>query len=377
MILRRSLAALFISLSFANCSNVEQKTTQPSVLKELKPEYAHCFSIAKLEDGEGYELRTFLPDQQNDPMQIVRIGDKSNARKPGVLYLNDKPENVVIISTTYLPYLEALDELNSISGISNVNLVYSEEVQKMVKELSILDVGGDHNLNYEGIVALEPDVVIMYDFGASTSSVQSKMESLGLKVLLVSEYRELSPLGKSEWIKFFGALYRKPEIADAVFSEIEEQYLELTKMEFEGNPTVFTGLPWKGQWYQPGGKSFQAKFFEDAGADYIWKEDTNSSGIKVDREVVFAKALEADYWLHPSNVVRKQEILDQDERYGTFTSFGKSKVYNNNLRLNENMGNDYWESAILKPHLVLKDLMAIFHPEDFPDHQFYYYRHLN
>jgi iron complex transport system substrate-binding protein len=257
-------------------------------------------------------------------------------------------------------------------------LIYNQEFRALIESNKIIDVGNDQSLNYEKLIEVQPDIIFFYDFGPSTAAVVQRLEDLGLKVIRVAEFMEESPLGKAEWIKFFGAVYNKMNLADSIFNVIESSYLELISLDENSisKPMVFTGLPWKGEWYQPGGASFQAKYFEDAGADYIWSENTSTSGITVDREVIYEKAIQADFWLHPSNALTMTEITNDDERFAHFESFKQGRVYNNNARLNENMGNDYWESGLLNPHLILKDLMFIFHPELYPDHQLHYYRKL-
>ena len=88
------------------------------------------------------------------------------------------------------------------------------------------------------------------------------------------------------------------------------------------------------------------------------------------------KAIDADFWLHTGNAVSLEEVAVLDSRYVNFRAFSRGNVYNNNLRLNTSMGNDYWESGIMRPHIILRDLMAIFHPGHFKDARLEYYRNL-
>src|SRR5690606_23480458 len=104
-------------------------------------------------------------------------------------------------------------------------------------------------------------------------SYLEKLPRFGIPVVMVAEYMETDPLGKAEWIKFMGAFFGREELAERKFAEIEAQYLEVKTLaaQAEGKPTVFTGLPWKGDWFVSGGNSFQARLFKDAGAFYLWQ----------------------------------------------------------------------------------------------------------
>lgn len=69
-------------------------------------------------------------------------------------------------------------------------------------------------------------------------------------------------------------------------------------------------------------------------------------------------------------------MLAADARYGQFQAFQKGRVFNNNARLSEQGGNDYWERGVMEPDVVLADLIKIFHPELLPEHTLKYFRPL-
>lgn len=365
------LISTFVGLS---CFSPESSNNKTDEFNISGPKYAGAFDFVI---GENYVLLKIINPENKEVLQRIRIGGERQEEDD--VYLDSSPKSVAVLSTTYLAFINSLKETASVKGISNPELVYSDLIRDKVNSREIIDLGNDASLNYELLLELDPDLIFFYDFGPSTSAVSEKMKALGFNVVFVSEYREITPLGKTEWIKFFGAIYNKIELADNLFQTIENQYNNLCqlKSKFNDLPTVFTALPWKGQWYQPGGLSFQAGYFADAGARYLWSDDTHVSGISIDKEVVFEKALDADFWLHPSNATSLNEIASMDKRYADFESFAKNKVYNNNKRLNNNMGNDYWEGGIMEPHIILKDLMYIFHPELFPAYESKYYRKLN
>jgi iron complex transport system substrate-binding protein len=126
----------------------------------------------------------------------------------------------------------------------------------------------------------------------------------------------------------------------------------------------------------PGGNSYAAKLLADAGAAYLWADDTSTGSMQLSFEEVLDRARDADIWVNPGSWKSLGEGLAQDERFAQFAAFQNGKVFNNNKRLNANGGNDYWETGVTNPDLVLADLIAIFHPELLPDHELFFYRRL-
>ncbi|HAW52582.1 MAG TPA: ABC transporter substrate-binding protein [Flavobacteriales bacterium] len=375
------MTRIFILLScliFAlpGCKSPEENhIDNDTAFEEITLLNASAFSIQKR--ANSYLIKTFHPEHPEQIIQEIRIGEHCKNSTENLCF-NQPISRVAVLSTTYLGYISSLDMTTAIRCVTNADLIYSPEIQERVADGLIINLGNEKALNMERLIVSDVDLVFYYDFGPGTAAMIDRLEKMGIRVVKVYEYLEKDPLGKAEWIKFFGALFNKTEEADSIFNEISDEYLKLKKRAGQDalKKTVFTGLPFKGEWHQPGGASFQAAYFSDAGADYLWKEDSSVSGILMDREVIFEKALGADVWLHPNNETTLEGIIDLDVRFEQFKSFQNGQVYNNNKRLNENMGNDYWESGLLNPQLVLKDLIAIFQPGIFPDHELYYYQKL-
>ncbi len=93
-------------------------------------------------------------------------------------------------------------------------------------------------------------------------------------------------------------------------------------------------------------------------------------------ENVYSKALRADYWLNIGNVNSREEIFSMDARLAELQCFKNGNLFNNNKRINENGGNDYWESGSLCPDLILKDIASIIHPGLFGRTDLFYYQKL-
>jgi iron complex transport system substrate-binding protein len=195
---------------------------------------------------------------------------------------------------------------------------------------------------------------------------------------LNADYTETSPLGRAEWVKFTAMFFNREGDANTLFDEIAANYDELTELTatVETRPTVLVNGMFSDIWYISGGNSFTARMIEDAGGDFLWSDDESIASLALSFEAVFDRAQSADFWLNANFWFSLDEGLAEDERYSEFAAFQNQRVYNNNLRVNETGGNDYGESGVLRPDQVLTDLISIFHPDLLPDHELFYYRHL-
>ncbi|MGI8504475.1 MAG: ABC transporter substrate-binding protein [Hassallia sp.] len=287
--------------------------------------------------------------------------------------------SAISLSTTHLPHFAKLGIADKLLAVSDTKKVNTQAVVENIKAGKIVEVDSNGNLNIERVLELNPDVVITYGTGNPQTDSHPKLLEAGLKVAINAEYMETSPLGRAEWLKFTALLFNKDEIAEKVFQETSQKYKAVAAKvkSLKKRPTIFTGFNFKGTWYAPGCKSYAAKYFTDAGADYLCV-DNSSGSIPLSFEDVFARTIKADYWLNLSQSWQTlKDVISEDNRYGEFNAVKKGNVYNNNLRVNSNGGNDYWESGTSNPDIVLSDLVKIMHPELLPNHQLIYYQKLN
>ena len=307
---------------------------------------------------------------------IVEKGEKIPDSLKDRQILFSPLQKVVCLSTTHIGLLDALGEVSSIVGLSGSAYLSNAEVKKGVAENRIRDVGYERGLNYEMIVQMKPDVVFAYGVGSEISAQINKLHDLGIPVVLVGEYLEQSPLAKAEWIKFFGAFYQKEELANTVFEKIKNNYeaIRSSVAKVPDRPAVLTGLPFKDTWWMAGGQSNLAVLIDDAGGKFLWKENPSKEAFPVSLEAVFLRAAKADFWINCGSVNRLEELIAFDPRFSRLPVLKRSQVYNNNLRSTSGGGNDYWESGVVHPDLILSDLVKIFHPELVMDKDFNYYK---
>jgi len=372
----------FLVFLVFSCHSAQKNDSDKKIpIRTVEIEYAQGFSI---EYYDNYTMLTIRnPWQGAKEIQYrYALVNKENA---SVTIPKDAKKiltplrKVICLSTSHIAFIDVLGETQSIKGVSGTKFVNNEELSIKIKQNKIKDVGYENHLNYELIASVNPDLVITYGVGSEVASYNHKLNDLGIETMIIPEYLETHPLGKLEWIKFIAALYDKEEKANVYFQAVEKEYLRLVdKVSLvEDQPRVLFGLPWKETWYVPGGNSFLAKMVHDAGGDYLWNESSSRESIPLDIEYVFVKANDADIWLNTGTVKHKDEILKIDSRFKDFNPFNKGLIYNNNMQENRWGGNDYWETGTVEPHIILKDLIKIFHPELLPKHTLVYYRYID
>jgi iron complex transport system substrate-binding protein len=357
--------------------NREQQRNN-SVAIDVK--YAKGFRI---EDYGGYRrLNVFNPWQNLKGRKLSYLLYPKESKLPeSAEYDVAVPipvKRVICMSTTHIAMLDALGEIKSIAGISGKQYFNNSLVREGIENGEIPDIGYEQSLNYEMILTIKPDLIFMYGVTGDVTAIISRLESLGIPVILNAEYLENSPLARTEWIKFMSCFYDKLEEGISFFREQEADYLKLkdSVAGIHEKPDIMTGLPWKNTWWIPGGRSFAAELINDAGGRYIWNDDTSHQALPLDIEAVYDRAGEADIWINSGSATSCEDVFKTDPRLALFKPFKESKIYNNNALMNPHGGNDYWESGVIYPAAILKDLISIFHPEIVPGHKLIYYRKL-
>jgi iron complex transport system substrate-binding protein len=307
---------------------------------------------------------------------VKRGSDRPEGLDPAlIIYVPIK--KIICMSTTHVAMISALNEEKSIVGVSGANFIYSTGVNKYIESGSIADVGYEANLNKELILKISPDLIMIYGIGSESAGYVGKIKELGIKVIINADYLETDPLGRAEWIKLFGALFCKENLADSIYKSEVDEYTKMKLFVSKHSmkrPKVMLGLPFKDTWYVSPGNSFICKLINDAGGDYLWKDTESSVSLPYGIENVYLKGMNADYWLNTGTVSTRNEISNMDHRLEDLPSFKNDNLFNNNKRVTIAGGNDFWESGSLYPHLILKDIATILHPEIFNDHELTYYR---
>ena len=344
--------------------------------KTLK--HAELFSIDSI-STDLTKVTVYNPWNNQSVHSIYYLTRQKETETPDDGLRIDIPlKQIVTTSATQVGFLSLLGELDKITGITDINYVYNPYLLEQHKAKKIEDLGESFNINTERLLLLNPEVIFTTAFNGDQSE-GDKMKRLNQKPIYNIEWQEKSLLGRAEWIKFMGAFFDKQAQADSIFSEIEANYNQAKQIvaEVEIKPTVLSGQDFRGTWSLPSGSSYAAQLFEDAKVDYYYKNDSTYQGsIPSSIEEALVYFHEADLWI---NVQAKSidELEKENSKYKLFNAFKNKNVYNNNKRSNPNGGNDYWESGIARPDLLLKDLIKIAHPSLLEDYELTYTQKLN
>jgi iron complex transport system substrate-binding protein len=285
---------------------------------------------------------------------------------------------VVCLSTTHVGFISQLGETGSIIGLSNPGLINDPDVRKGIKNGSITDIGYDAALNFELLLQLKPNVVFAYIVGPEMAPLQAKLAEFGIPLVMVAEYLEENALAKTEWIKFFGCFYNKLPQAEAYYRDEVQRYDSVRNLfQSKMHTVVMTGFPWKDVWYVPGNTSYMVQLIKDAGGKYLFDEVIGRESQPFAIEYISQKAVQSEIWINAGVAGKLVDITSGDARLANIQAFKNKKVFNNNKRQTPDGGSDFFESGVVNPHLILKDLITIFNVDSVTNDQLYYYQKLN
>ena len=370
------LSALIVTLVLlsAACSG----GSKTSAIKEnasdtLVFRYAANISVVKHADFTEVALRN--PWDTLKTLHTYLLVDK-HQRAPESLpqgtVVNIPLEKSLIYSSVHCSLLKDLTSLSAIAGVCDRSYIRMPEIQEGCVNGTIQDCGSSMNPNIEKIIDLSPDAVLLSPF--ENSGGYGRIEKLGIPLIECADYMETSPLGRAEWMRFFGLLYGKEQVADSLFSEIEKEYLSLkeqTAQEASKQPSVITEMKFGSAWYVPGGKSTVARLLQDAGANYLFADNASSGSVPLSFETVFDKGQHADYWLIKYNQPSDKKYSELATDYAPYKNFDAWKgqhIYGCNTSKVS-----FYEESPFHPERLLKDLIKIFHPELLPTYELVYY----
>ena len=280
-------------------------------------------------------------------------------------------------STTHIPALDALNGLDKLVGFPDTKYISSLKARKRITEGRIIDLGQNEALNTEMTIDLKPDVVVGFAINGESQNFDI-LRRANIPVVFNGDWVEQTPLGKAEWIKFFGALLGREKEADSIFNAIKDSYLEVKSLasKVKTRPSVLSGALYKDVWYLPAGDSWGAQFLEDAGAEYRFADSKGTGSLSLSVESVLEKGQNAEFWVSPSQFTSYLEMNEASTHYSQFEAFQNRKVFTFADTKGPSGGLLYYELAPQRPDLVLKDLVKIFHPELLPAYDPFFFKPL-
>lgn len=343
----------------------------------VAPAYATGF---RLTYADGYIL-VDIQDPQNEESgsfhyALVKRGTHPVEIPADYTVLETPVRSVICMTSLQLSNFIKLDALDKVVGITSTRHLFNSDINKQLEDGKTVKIGIEGNFDNEVIMSMNPDLILVSPFKRGG---YESLKDVGIPLIPHLGYKEMTPLGQAEWIKFVGLLLGTEQEANEKFTTIAKRYEELKRLtageHVKKHPVVFSGELRGGNWYAVGGKSFLAELFKDAGADYFLKDDERSGGVTLDFETVYNQADEADYWRIVNSYPGEYSydaLKKQDPRYADFRAFREKGIIYCNMR-----ETPFYESMPTEPEVVLADLLHIFHPDLLPEHTPVYYYKLN
>lgn len=383
-------AALLI---FYSGCQTKQNSDSPSIetgklLFSEDIRYAKGFSIDYFEEFTKVTIHNPWRANQKPYSQyyLYRKDSLSSIKQPTEASLKNRNENVVRITTpltslmvnsfSFFEFLSQLGELETVCGVTDGFRIYNHDIRSRLKNGDIIDLGDPFNPNIEKTILLNPQA-IQYSAYAELDYYGELLTKAGFPIIYTLEWMENSPLARAEWIKLTAAFFNKRDLADSIFNNIEHRYLSVKESVANINKkeSLLSGDIFQGTWYVPGGKSFNAAFFKDAGLNYRYANSRESGSIGLDIEAILTEFAQSDIWLG-CDAESYAELVEKDVKYLLLQSVKNRRVFNNRNRTTSSGGNDFFESAIAHPDLILSDLVKAGYPDLLPGYSFSYIKPL-
>ena len=316
------------------------------------------------------------------------------------------------------PHCQLMYELGcqqAIRGVCDLNYINIPDVRKRAASAgkassgnassgnasaqnSIVDCGSSMAPDIERIIALKPEAILVSPF--ENSGGYGKLDKLHIPIIEAADYMESSPLGRAEWMKFYGMLFGKDKNisttvagkalttvagkaseatlpascelkADSLFAKIEKEYLKL-KAEAGKLPkglSILTERKTGNVWYVPGGQSTIGILLKDANARYIFSDDKHSGSLPMSPEQILAKGSQVDVWAFKyfgGAPLSQVQLLQEYDGYKALAAFSRGNIYQVDTSTVP-----YFELTSFHPELLLREFIILAHGERFGKLKFY------
>jgi len=354
---------------FVSCN--KKKAIEPVNAGKNTVETAVGFSI---EHFEAYTKLTIKAPYLNSE-DVYEFKLSRNPKSDDMIKI--PVENIVVTSTTHIAMLELLGVEDKLVGYPNTDYISSEKTRTLIESGVIKELGHEEQINTELLLDLKPDLVVGFSMNSNNKMYQT-IENFGIPVILNGDWLEKTPLGRAEWIKFFGLLFDKEKEAAKIYDQVTTNYndAKVLAQTAKTKPTVLSGGLYKDIWNLPAGDSFEATFLRDANSEYLWNDSSGTASLSLSIESVYNKGKDADIWLSPSYFSSLEDLKNSNEIYANFKAFQNREIYSFVNRKGPTGGIIYFELAPARPDLVLQDLIKIMHPELLPNYEFTFFERL-
>lgn len=364
--LRQTLISLFlcaVALGLTACKGNGTANAAASG-DTLQLKYATLLTIT---DYDGYSVvgirnpwktgmmfHTYvLAPSTTDPSAWDGVGEATVIHTP--------VNRAAVFTTVHCALLMSLGCSQQIVGVADSKYIKIPWIQEQIGLGNIVDCGNGLNPVVEKIMDIHPDAILLSPF--ENAGGYGKVEDINIPLVECAEYMETSPLGRAEWMKFYGRLFGQPQRADSLFAVVDSSYHALKTLAQKagtGRSVVFDKMVGS-VWYMPGGHSTIGQMVQDAGASYPWADDEQSGSLSLPFETVLEKGGECDVWLFRYSAdhdITRTELLSEHRGYDRLNAFQKGSVYGCNVDVTP-----FYEETPFRPDYLLNDLIQLVHPE--------------
>lgn len=330
------LTYIFLTLSLLySCSNRQEQNKLVNNAKKLN--YAENFNCT-----------------YSEKETVISLIHPQTKKEEKIILKNTAERKIISLSSTTNGMISVLNGQSTIIGVSSGAYLYDSILREMFANGAISEFGDESNTSLEKIIESGANIVLYSGFNSEFPN-NDKLKQLGIITIPIYDWREKHPLGKAEWIKVLGAILQKNEEAENYFNLVKEKYLSLAESSYETSPSVLSGHLYNDIWYAPYGNSYMGKLFQDAGADYVYKNKISdgTASLQFSIESILNSNQVTQFWINPGSTTKK-EILAKNQHLEFLPCLDQTYGYSPRM-------NKYWERSAIEPHLLLKDLISIFH----------------
>lgn len=361
--MRNGVQLLLALVAFAGCSDGTRRIEGVAHWSGVPNAYAKHFQLQVR--GAERRVLVFGPGGDQDTAGVYRLVGRPEGNELGI---DSLLERVAVVSTTHLPFITALGAGYTVAGAAHSDQVRDTLIAARIKAGSTVEIARAEGLDRERLLALDPQLLFDYPFGRSEQRATAFPNTV-----VVTEYLEQHPLGRAEWLRFFGLVFGKEHRADSLFKAIAHRYDIARNMSdhFGDRPKVLFGSHWDHRWYAPPGNSYMATLINDAGGDYWYTDPVADGNITLALEHVIRISGEIEHLgvlIALPGKVDAMAMTGGDRRIAALDAVRKGGFVGNSAR------DDVFGQALLEPEVVLQDLRCIFHPGACTGHTPRYFR---
>lgn len=267
-------------------------------------------------------------------------------------------ERMTVTTACHAWLLSQLGALDKIAVLCDTAYIHADNVRRWMRSCHndgspmVADGGSSMMPNAEVILHAQSDALWISPFENTASAA---VGMIPVPVIYCADYMETSPLGRAEWMKFYGRLVGRGEQADRLFAEVATRYTACIDTTHAASRTVLAETPYGATWYVPGGNSTSALLYEDAGFAYPWAQDKHAGSLALSKEAVLAQAQSCDLWLMKYEAANGEMTLQQflagDEIYSLFKAAQDGEVWGCNTATS-----DLFDVTPFRPDTLLASL---------------------